>query len=506
MAETTTSFEGDALSTSTEETSAFEEALLSNADSRHLVAQKKRAQSSMKWWVLLDVFVGWMSSWFTTFSASALETTLLESLHWDSSQYSYVVACTFCGAIVGPFLLPLFDYVLKRAAPDILSSNHLSQSLMIIGQCAFALLIEAYHSNPNESYFALILLSRIVIGLGMGSADAKCQGTISFWFGASERVNEAFGILIIGIELGMMASRVAFPPFYDLFSESSFAMALPFLLALSVPMFSCSVSLFVHQKLRISEFAEEQRAPLERGDEAECDAMSPLRQFAGFSPTIWVVIAVVTLVNAVITVLYSCFEDPLHETFKLSEYNSDLVLSMSALSIIAFIFPASWVMDYCGGIAYWIWLYSTSTVVAMGMMAVPAVVSETGVHVKHIQNYGVSAIALFAIMIPFENIYGLQAIASPPQHAQLIASTTTVLFWTLSIVITNGFGWIRDTDGDYSNALMLMFALSVLTWLLNTVLIVMDRKVKGPLTKLTDHILSASSDADGESEPLLVNV
>ena len=104
----------------------------------------------------------------------------------------------------------------------------------------------------GHGFYILLLLSRFVIGMGMGSADAKCQGTISYWFGASERVNEAFGVLIIGIEMGMMTSRVAFPPFYHLFNrnDSANAISLPFLLALSIPIFSFVVSMFMEGKVQ----------------------------------------------------------------------------------------------------------------------------------------------------------------------------------------------------------------------------------------------------------------
>lgn len=127
---------------------------------------------------------------------------------------------------------------------------------------------------------------------------------------------------------------------------------------------------------------------------------------------------------------------------------------------------------------------------------------------------GIVGIVLFSVLLPFENIYGLQAIASPPQHAQLIASTTTVMFWALAIMVTNGFGWIRDSTGDYSIALLLVFALSALTWLLTAVLIVMDERAEGPMTRCKKRVTEGSAlcpksttmAQDGEEEltPLLL--
>jgi len=484
----------------------------------HLKAQKARGESSLKWWILLDVFAAWNSSWFTTFSAAALETTLIETLHWDSSQYSYITAATFGGAIIGPFLLPLFDWILTKTRGIPISSNHLSQMLLIIGQGTFAVLLQVYHEGKESqsAIYGLLLISRMIIGLGMGSADAKCQGTISYWFGASDRVNEAFGLLIIGIEIGMMMSRIAFPPFYYLFNEGNEpdAIALPFILALSIPIISMIISFFMERRVQTARtlypeyFVESQEDDDDENAGSDAADSGLMASYSSFTATIWVTIVVVVLVMALITVLYSCFVDPLHETFELGEYHSDLLLSASGVMVITLQFPASWIMDYFGGAAYWIWAYCTSQMLSMAMLAFTATLSVHGVHVAGMQIYGICGIVLFSVMAPFENIYGLQAIASPPQHAQLIASTTTASVWALAIMVTNGFGWIRDETGDYSIALLLMFALSVLTWALTAILIVMDERVGGPLTKGTERgrncLKSKTNTSDGEElEPLL---
>ncbi len=81
----------------------------------------------------------------------------------------------------------------------------------------------------------------------MGSTDALAQATINFWFGASESINEAFGILVIGIEIGTLTSRLAFPPFYHYFNSDNDndAITLPFLLALFPPIISIIITVFV---------------------------------------------------------------------------------------------------------------------------------------------------------------------------------------------------------------------------------------------------------------------
>jgi len=502
MAETSSNTEFRAIDDNPSQTPCSESGESYLAD-KHAKAQQERGASALKWWILLDVFVAWNSSWFTTFSAASLETTLIETLHWSSSQYSYVTASTFCGAIVGPFLLPMFDWILSLAALENipLGSNHFSQLLLILGQGSFAALLP--HTRDSDGFYTLILLSRFVIGLGMGSADAKCQGTISYWFGASDRVNEAFGLLIIGIEIGMLTSRVAFPPFYELFNAGNGPsdLPLPFILALLIPMGSVLVSLAIELKVQSAKSAFPQYFvdPDEVDGGADVNASnessiarrcgSIVRGFANFSPTVWLVVTIVVLVNALITVIYSCFVDPLHEAFALSEYDADLVLSLSAIAVVSMQFPASWIMDYVGGAAYWIWLYATTLSMGMLILSVTAYLplyDNIGINEYHMRVFGVVGIVLFSILLPFENIYGLQAIASPPQYAQLIASTTTVLFWTLSIVVVNGFGWIRDATGDYSIALLLVFCLSALTWLLTGALVVKDRRAEGPMTKLTD--------------------
>ena len=105
----------------------------------HSEAQKHRAESTLKWWILLDVFIAWMSAYFLLFCVSSLETTLLDLFHWDSTHFSYLVSCTFLGCIVGPFLVPFFEGFRNKYNVCTLLNN---QIILIIGQCCFAVLLE----------------------------------------------------------------------------------------------------------------------------------------------------------------------------------------------------------------------------------------------------------------------------------------------------------------------------------------------------------------------------
>ncbi len=95
--------------------------------------------------------------------------------------------------------------------------------------------------------------------------------------------------------------------------------------------------------------------------------MSTVKQIANLSLRIWLVIFIVVFVNVVINVLYSCFVDPLHESFKCSEYEADMVLSLCTLSIIIFAFPAAFIMDYVGGSIYWLLLVSLTMTSSMDL-------------------------------------------------------------------------------------------------------------------------------------------
>eukprot|EP01084_Bolivina_argentea_P099542 178928_1 len=384
-------------------------------DEQHLEAQKERGESRLKWWILCDVFFSWTSAYFLTFCVSSLETTLLNLFNWDSSYFSYIVASTFLGAIVGPFLLPFFDGIKNRCNICTLLNN---QIILLIGQLLFALLLDLYHNNQKSIYFLLICISRFIIGIGMGSTDALAQATINFWFGASESINEAFGILVIGIEIGTLTSRLAFPPFYHYFNSDNDndAIALPFLLALFPPIISIIITVFVKVKIRRAKrifpeyFVDENNISNNNDDRLLTDSMSTVKQITNLSLRIWLVIFIVVFVNVVINVLYSCFVDPLHELFKFSEYEADMVLSLCALSIIIFAFPAAFIMDYFGGSMYWLLLVSFTMASSMGLLAFTAVLDNSN-DVKHMNMYGIVSIVGFSILLPFAIvIFTLQAI------------------------------------------------------------------------------------------------
>ena len=472
---------------------------------QHKLAHERRGESRLKWWILFDVFFSWTSAYFLTFCVSSLETTLLDLFDWDSSYFSYIVASTFFGAIIGPFLLPFFDGLKNRFTICSLLNN---QIILFIGQLAFGLLLDLYHKNQESYLFGLICFSRFIIGIGMGSTDALAQSTINYWFGASESINEAFGILVIGIEIGTLTSRLAFPPFYHLFNDDNdnSAIALPFLLALFLPLISIVINIFLKIKLKKSrrifpEYFVEDDIPNDN-DSVLNESVSTVKQICNLSLTVWLVIFIVVFVNVVINVLYSCFVDPLHEEFKFSEYEADMVLSLTGGSIILFAFPAAFLMDYFGGPNYWLIMVSLVMTLSMGLLAGTALIETEDENEKNMNMYGILSITGFSILLPFAIvIFTLQAMVSPPQYAELIASISTTLWWTLSIIITNLFGWVHDSIGNYAYSILSVFVICSLTFIIAILLFCIDKRKNGPLTQCNQR----NKDKDENVQPLLLN-
>merc|ERR1712130_1068905 len=125
----------------------------------------------------------------------------------------------------------------------------------------------------------------------------------------------------------------------------------------------------------------------------------------------------------------------------------------------------------------------------MGILSVTATLAADGsMPTDNMKEYGIVSISGFSLLLPFATvIFALQGIVSPPQDAQLIASISTVLWWTLSIIVTNAFGWIRDATGHYWIALQIMFGVCGLIFLFGVALLVVDKKANGPLSKCTDR-------------------
>ena len=468
------------------------------SDESHLRAQQYRGQSLFKWLVLCQVFFSWTSAYFLTFCASALETTLLDVFNWNSSYFSYIVASTFLGAIIGPFCLPFFDGFKHKVNVCTLFNN---QIILFIGQLSFALLLNVYRIDQSAVYFALICFTRFIIGIGMGSTDALAQSTINFWFGASESINEAFGILMIGIEIGTLTSRLAFPPFYSLFNDGDDhkAIALPFLLALFFPILAITINAYVNRKLKRTKrffpeyFVEEAHSEKEYDSVSNVYNFSKIKQITNLSFTVWLVITIVVLVNVIINVLYGCFEDPLHENFKFSEYDADMILSLTGLSVIIFAFPAAFIMDYCGGPIYWYLGAAVMITVSMGLLSFSDLFVDGTV--KQMNMFGIVSICGFSIVLPFAIvIFTLQAIVSPPQYAELIASISTCLWWTLSIIMTNVFGWVHDELGSYSYSILAMFGIGTLTLIVGILLFVVDKCNGGVLSQCNTKKKGANRD------------
>ena len=103
----------------------------------------------------------------------------------------------------------------------------------------------------------------------------------------------------------MLTSRTAFRPFYELFNakDNTKAIAIPFLLALSMPALSILVSIVVQRRVKRAKkrfpnfFVESNSDPEES---MLSGSKSVVQQIKSLSGTIWLVIGVVVLVNVLV--------------------------------------------------------------------------------------------------------------------------------------------------------------------------------------------------------------
>merc|ERR1712129_35355 len=178
------------------------------------------------------------------------------------------------------------------------------------------------------------------------------------------------------------------------------------------------------------------------------------------------------------------------------------ILSLTGLSVIVFAFPAAFVMDYFGGPIYWLLAAAVMMTSSMGLLSFSDLF--IGGTVREMNGYGIASICGFSIVLPFAIvIFTLQAIVSPPQHAQLIASISTCLWWTLSIIMTNSFGWIRDEVGSYSFSILAMFGICALTLVTGVILFAVDKWNGGMLSECNRG--RGDDDADDIDISLLVS-
>eukprot|EP01084_Bolivina_argentea_P248350 415395_1 len=445
--------------------------------SQHSIAQKYRSESALKWWVLFDIFCSWSSAYFLTYGVSSLETTLLTIFQWESAQFSYLVAATFLGAVIGPAMIPLFDaYSFKLCT---LLNN---QVILFLGELMFSISLYLYssllsYSNIRIQYvYILILFSRFVIGIAMGSTDSLAQSSINYWFGQSKYNSQAFGLLIIGIEIGIISSRYLLPAIYEYFNHIS----IPFFVSLLPSVFAIMLNNIVKVKIIKSHKTNPEWYYTEYND-TEIVTNSIWNQFRQLSFKIWCIIWLVIIANVVINTVYSCYVDPLHKSFNMSEYQADQLLSVCAVVVIVLGFPIGWCTDYIGGQLY-VALYVTITMmVSSGILTYFAIFEQYN---ADIYIYGVTGIAIFSIALPFVSvIFAIQAMESPPELGSLIASISTTLWWVLSIFTANAIGWIYDSIHNYGYSILVVFVLCCIQFIIALVLIFLDKRHNGFLTK-----------------------
>ena len=152
-----------------------------------------RSTSSARWYIILGVTVSWLSSYFNSISPIYVREEMINELHLNYNDYSYMISITYILAVFFPLFIPRILLFFNGAS---IMTLICVQFLSLCGQILFYLGIQLFHFNHNANLI-LLYIGRIFIGIALGFNDSVILSILIFWFQKS--TNMAFASTFVSI-------------------------------------------------------------------------------------------------------------------------------------------------------------------------------------------------------------------------------------------------------------------------------------------------------------------
>ena len=308
------------------------------------LSQIERSETSIKWYLLINLCTIWMTAYHCIFNISALQTSLMTDLSLDNTQFALLTSIVFLAAMLSALISP---WIINRT--DIYWSLIWASLTVIIGQALFILgLFLMIHTNQSYLYsigYFLLYFGRALIGIALGIDDVAVNTIYSLWFGKSRWVSVAFITLAQTLEIGSITARYCIVPIKNIRNS----LLDPFILGLAfgaLSLFSSFWMLYLDQVYTKQSNLIYQICPgnhknndrINQGqNEVQQQTFKMItfeRDFTSltqFSVKLWLIIIFISLGWANIETFLSQMTDVFVNEYKMTEWNANLLLSTTSV-------------------------------------------------------------------------------------------------------------------------------------------------------------------------------
>ena len=285
------------------------------------LSQIERKDTKIKWLLLANLCTIWMATYHCIFSISALQTTLMNDLSLDNTQFALLTSIVFLFAMLSALFTPWIINIIGIYWCLIFASF-----ICIIGQSIFIMGI--FFKTQTYLYFG-----RILIGITLGIDDVAVNTTNSLWFAKSKWVSMAFLLLSQTLEIGSVTARYCIIPLRNIRNS----LIDPFILGIALGILSLisSFLMLYLDRIYLKNSDLVQRFKIHGFDMNRIKNMVNFERDFGlirqFSLKLWLIIIFITLGFSNIETFVSQMTNVFVDKYNMTEWNANLLLSSTTV-------------------------------------------------------------------------------------------------------------------------------------------------------------------------------
>ncbi len=418
------------------------------------ISQQERSNTYIKWYVIILACTLWSSTYNSVLSVSALETSMRSELSMTNTQFALLTTVLFFSAIFTALLSP---FITNKY--DIYWTLIIASFCVILGQTIFTVGIECIlylHLQNTSNYYILLYVGRAFIGFGLGIENVSVSTIASLWFGKSKWLSLAVMILSQTVDIGIVTARDVLAPIKTDIGKDN--LARPFYFGIvfgGISLISSFLMLYL-EKVYIRN-----SKTFQNNDKYKNVNLTKLDQNFGlikeFPAHIWLCILFIMIACSLCETYSTQMTDAYVYTFKLSQWNADLLMSLT--SFCGVIGCPLWgiIVSKYGGLTYFAMISQIAMILSSFILGYQLFIGHEIENNKYLLYLAWSSMIGFVLSQEWYIASGFSMLYSncPVYLISVINSVNAVLYLFGGVITTYLFGLFADLYGyEWSNIMM----------------------------------------------------
>jgi len=403
-----------------------------------ILGSKFRSTSITRWYIIFGIGLSWLSTYFNSISPIYLKNEIINELHLNYVDYSYMISITYILSVFTPLLIPRILLFFNGSS---IISLICIQFISLSGQILFYLGIEFFNYNDNVEDISnvniiLIYIGRILIGMSLGCSDSIILSILIFWFQKSQNMSFVSTFICIATMLSVIIGRLCIESISEVSLSISSSFILPILINFGSIWILFAVNCIknknippIYDQMILRDFYNNGNI---------------LKKFKQITNILWLIILNTSLLLSLMNILYTMFiPNILSEIYNFTEKESFIILLLTLIFFILWSLPISYIMDYYGYYIQWNILSSFLFFLSVLFLFFGA---NNNQYIGGQQNklYAIISLSILSIStLCISSHFTLTILSTKPiELAPYIASIITVLHWFFTVIFNDVISWL----------------------------------------------------------------